>query len=85
MSRRHELRLGATTVEPVERAALCVVGAERHQPCALEVDRVGEHEVGRGIDVAGGDDSVDEVFGGLLHPLVDHLHSCLGLHVSKIF
>jgi hypothetical protein len=29
----------------------------------------------------GGDDGVDEVVRGLLHPLVDHLHCGLGLHV----
>jgi len=52
-------------------------------PVAFEVDGVGEHEVCGGVDVVGGDHGVDEVVRGLLHPLVDHLHSGLGLRVPR--
>jgi len=71
-----------STVEPVERARGRELELKRLHPITLEVDGVGEHEVSGGLDVVSGDHGVDEVVGGLLHPLVDHPHSGLGLHTE---
>ena len=56
VARRHELRLHEAAVETVKRARRGAARVERVKPYSLEVDSVGEHEVGVSIDIGGGDD-----------------------------